>query len=429
MHSVDKGYPPSVHELMAHPDVQGIPEALRKDAIHLALDRCRTQQIYDLDQVAMHVLLAWRWIAPLPEVINLSGVLLHTGLGRARLHPEAQAALVRASGAVAVEFDIETGQRGDRQNHVENRLCELTGAPAAYVVNNCAAALMLALNAVAEGGRVAVSRGEMIEIGGAFRLPEVMAQSGVELAEVGCTNRTRISDYQSVEGATAWLRCHPSNYRITGFTESPSYTEWVGAAREAGVRTVIDLGHGLLVDWRETGLPYEMPTPQVVASGADLVCISGDKLLGGPQAGILLGQAEAIAEVRKRPFARAFRVDKLTLAALAATLDLYRLGRWREIPFWESMLRPLAQVEAEAEALGGEVRPSLTEVGSGAAPGIGIETRCAVFTKDAGLLSEVLRNFDLSIIGRMQDKALWLDPRGATPGELERAGAVLRRLA
>ena len=287
-------------------------------------------------------------------VINASGVVLHTGLGRARLADAAVLAIGEAAAHHAtVEFDLVSGARGDRQDHVRDLICEFTGAPDALVVNNCASTVLLSLAALGFGKSVILSRGQMVEIGGAPRMPDVVRQSGAQLVEVGCTNKTHLRDYEeAIDASTAViLRCHPSNFRVTGFTEEPTLPELAALARSKGVKLIDDVGSGCLVDTTRFGLPHEPRFGDAVRQGADLELSSGDKMLGGPQAGLIIGSPEAIKLLREHPIARAVRIDKLTLAGLAATLKLYREGRELEIPTLRALSEPLESVRLKAERL------------------------------------------------------------------------------
>jgi L-seryl-tRNA(Ser) seleniumtransferase len=318
----------------------------------------------------------------LRPVINATGVILHTNLGRA---PLADAALLRvqqgARGYSTLEYDLANGHRGSRAVHAEGPLIRLTGAEAAVVVNNNAAATLLILAGLALGREVIVSRGEMVEIGGGFRVPDVMAQSGARLREVGTTNRTRVADYTAAIGpqTALLLRVHPSNFRIEGFTERPALSALVTAAREAGVPLVEDLGSGCLVD----GLAGEPTVQASIAAGVDLVCFSGDKLLGGPQCGIIAGRRDLVDRLRRHPLMRALRVDKLTLAALEGTLLEYAAGRAHAIPVVEMIHAAAEDVEERAQALGERLHDAgwtvvltsgVSAIGGGSAPAVDLPT-------------------------------------------------------
>jgi L-seryl-tRNA(Ser) seleniumtransferase len=363
----------------------------------------------------------------LRRTLNATGVLVHTNLGRA---PLADAALERirevGRGYSNLEYDLTTGTRGSRQDHVAALLRRLTGAEAALVVNNNAAALLLALAALAEGREVVVSRGELIEIGDGFRIPDVLERSGARLVEVGTTNRTRAADYERAIGAETalLLRVHQSNFRVVGFTELPTVEELAGVARRHGLPLVDDLGSGVLVE-----LPEEPSARQSLEAGADLVCFSGDKLLGGPQAGIAVGRTELIQRLRRHPLQRALRADKLTLAALEGTLGLYLEPKraWREVPVLRMLVEPLAAVRARAERLAGLVDGALEEtvarVGGGALPLAELPSfACAV----GGELAVALRAGDPPVVGIVRDGRLLLDCRTLSEAEVDEVAAVVR---
>jgi L-seryl-tRNA(Ser) seleniumtransferase len=370
----------------------------------------------------------------LRRVLNATGVVVHTNLGRAPLAAAAREAVARvAEGYSNLELDLETGERGSRQDHVEGLVRELTGAEAALVVNNCAAATLLAAAALAGPGReIVVSRGQLIEIGGAFRVPDVVAQAGARLVEVGTTNRTRLSDYAAALGehTGAILRAHPSNFRTLGFVEEVEIEALCGL----GVAVIDDVGSGVLAGDLEL-LAGEPPVRRSIAAGAALVCFSGDKLLGGPQAGLLAGSREAIAACRRHPLARATRIDKLSLAALEATLALYRdpeLAR-REVPVLAMLDTPQAVLARRAERLaaaaGGEVVQGSAKVGGGALPLLELEGPVVAIDpgpEGADALAAALRRGDPAVVGRIRDARLLLDPRTLSDAEAEAAGAAVR---
>ena len=297
----------------------------------------------------------------LKPVINATGVIIHTGLGRSVLSERA----ARAAYEVArqynnLELDLETGARGSRHSHVERLICEITGAPAAGVFNNNAAATLLILNSLAEGKEVIISRGQLVEIGGSFRLPDVMAKSGCRMVEVGTTNRTHLRDYEAAitENTAAILRAHHSNYRIIGFTTEPPADELAALCRERGLAFIDDIGSGALLDFTQFGLRAEPMVQDSLAAGAHIVCFSGDKLLGGPQCGLVVGEREPVQAVKKNPLARAFRVGKLTIAALEATLQVYRdpALALAEIPTLQAIATPVAEIRTRARKLRALVR-------------------------------------------------------------------------
>ena len=381
-----------------------------------------------------------RLAAPtLRRCINATGVVLHTNLGRAPLAPAAIAAMQgAASGYSSLEYDVPSGKRGSRHVHCAGLLTELTGAEDAMVVNNAASALVLALAAAAGGGAAVVARGELIEIGGGFRIPEIMETSGARLVEVGTTNRTRITDYEKAlkKGREergerrALLKVHRSNFRLVGFTEDASLEELVTLGRRAKVPVLYDLGGGLMLDLDGDGLAGEPTLPASAASGAAAVIASGDKLLGGPQAGIVVGTKRFIAACRAHPFARAARADKLTLAALAATLSLYRdpAAARREIPVLRMLTTPAGVLETKAAALAAQLPPAAratvvttrATVGGGAFPGIeqpsrGVALAPANVTSQA--LAERLRTGVVPVIGVVQGGRVVLDVRTLLPGD------------
>jgi len=377
------------------------------------------------------------WTAPtLLPVINASGVILHTNLGRAPLSNAAIQSMVAVSrGYSNLEINLETGKRGSRLIHAETLLQRLTGAEAAVVVNNNAAAVLLILSALANKKRVIVSRSQLVEIGGGFRIPDVMRQSGAKLVEVGATNRVHLSDYEEALSVPTALvmHAHHSNFKMIGFTKEPERKEIADLAHKFGVIFADDLGSGTLLATERYGLAHEPTVQESLAAGADLVCFSGDKLLGGPQAGILLGKADLLVRIKKHPLARAVRADKLCLAALTATLLHYiKDEAEREIPIWRMISASPKQVKARAEywaaELGqGEVLASESTVGGGSLPGESLPTWVLALTvKSSDKFLEKLRREQPPIIARTGNDRILLDPRTVLPEQEE---ALLVNLA
>jgi L-seryl-tRNA(Ser) seleniumtransferase len=371
----------------------------------------------------------------LVPVVNATGVVLHTNLGRAPLARAALDAIERtALGYTNLEYDLDTGKRGSRYAHCRDLLVRLTGAEDALVVNNNAAALVLALNTFARGLDAIISRGELVEIGGAFRVPEIMARSGAVLKEVGATNRTHASDYRAALAVRTGvlLKVHPSNFRIEGYTAETGIEELAALGREAGVPVVHDIGSGLMLPPRELGLPEDEPTPMAsLAAGADIVTMSGDKLLGGPQCGIVLGRADLVDRMRRNPLCRALRVDKLTLAALSATLRLYLdpAQARQQIPVLRMLTVPADELDTRARALaarcsqaGVECRTmsATSAVGGGASPAAVLPTTLVQVTGAAIGASELerrLRTGDPRVVARVLDGFVCIDPRTLTPAQ------------
>ncbi|MBA3725902.1 MAG: L-seryl-tRNA(Sec) selenium transferase [Armatimonadetes bacterium] len=363
--------------------------------------------------------------------INCTGTILNTGLGRARLAKAAVEAIANSAGSHTVlELDLETGRRGNRQTGLENLLCELTGAEAAFVVNNNAAAVMITINTLACGMEVLLSRGQSVEIGGSFRMPDVIRGAGGNLVDVGCTNRTRASDYASAvtEDTAAILRCHPSNFTITGFVEEPAISELAEVAAEHELALIDDVGSGCLMDTAAYGLPHEPTLADSLQGGAHLVTASGDKLLGGPQAGIILGKREIVERVRKNPVARAVRIDKQTAAGLEATLKLYADGREGEIP----TIAYLSRSDNEVRALGNKLSKKLAEqkveasveiatceIGAGSLPGVSLPSyRLAITTDYPDGFARSLRMFRPAVVGYIGRGKVCLDMRTVDVDEL-----------
>lgn len=380
-------------------------------------------------------------IPSLRRVINGTGVVLHTNLGRAPLAAAAVEAMARAAEYANLEYDLDEGVRGSRYVHCVSLLTELTGAEDALVVNNAAGGLVLAVNTLARDAGVAVSRGELVEIGGGFRIPEVLERAGARLVEVGSTNRTRAQDYRDAltsDGTAAVLKVHRSNFRITGFTEEATISELVAVAGEAGVPLVHDLGSGLMVDAGRLGLPDEPRAGTSIGQGADVVVVSGDKLLGGPQAGIVVGRRAWLERMRKNPLCRALRVDKVTLAGLEATLRLYRdpESAAAEIPTLRMLAASSEELQRKAEALSARLEgegvpvavvPAAGAVGGGTFPGVELDSWAVELRPQEGVdrLASALRSGDPPVVGRIVDDALLLDVRTVLPGQSD---ALVRRV-
>jgi L-seryl-tRNA(Ser) seleniumtransferase len=421
---------PSVDELARDERLAAEPLPLVVAAAREVLARAREEiaaghEPGDLAERTLAELAAARAPA-LRRALNATGVIVHTNLGRA---PLPEAALARAlevgRGYSNLEYDLTAGGRGSRQDHVAAILRRLTGAEAALVVNNNAAAVMLALAALAEGREVLVSRGELIEIGDSFRIPDVLARSGARLREVGTTNRTRAADYERAIGpeTAVLLRVHQSNFRVVGFTEQPTVEQLAAVARRHELPLVDDLGSGVLVH-----LEGEPSAKESLAAGADLVCFSGDKLLGGPQAGIVVGRADLVERLRRHPLQRALRADKLTLAALEGTLGLYLDPERavRKVPVLRMLNEPAETVRARAErlaaAVGGEVEETVARVGGGALPLAELPSvACAVEES----LAEPLRTGEPPVVGVLRDGRLLLDCRTLTDAEAEEVAAAV----
>ena len=445
---------PSVDRLLRAPGgdelVAGFGRGLATEALRAALDGARAalrdggldEAPSDTDLVAIGREWVEELLAPtLRPVINATGIIVHTNLGRAPLSEAALAAVAAvSSGYSTLEYDADEGRRGSRAVHVERLLTRLTGAEAALVVNNNAAAVLLMLSALCRDAEVIISRGQLVEIGGGFRIPDVLAQSGARLVEVGTTNRTHLRDYAAAisERTAAILVVHTSNYRIVGFTAQPEMAELAALARERGLRLLFDQGSGALLDVSAHGLAPEPTVGDGLRAGADVVAFSGDKLLGGPQAGILVGRAEAIALLARHPLARAVRADKMALAALTATLGHYLAGQPERVPVWRMIARPLDEIAAEAEAWAARlaargvvaaVVAGESRVGGGSLPGATLPTRLVTIAAEglsADDLAARLRAAAMPVVGRIAGDRLLLDPRTVLPGQ---AGALLDAVA
>jgi L-seryl-tRNA(Ser) seleniumtransferase len=420
---------PSIDRLLADERLASEPHELALAAARGALERARAEiragrEPAPLVEAVLEELERARRPS-LRRVLNATGVLVHTNLGRSPLADAALARVAEVGGAYSnLEYSLERGERGSRQGHLGPLLERLTGAEAALVVNNNAAAVLLALAALAEGREVVVSRGELIEIGDGFRIPEVLARSGARLVEVGTTNRTRASDYESAIGpdTALLLRVHQSNFRVVGFSEQPRLSQLAAVAARAGIPLVDDLGSGALAAIGDEPTPAES-----LRAGADLVCFSGDKLLGGPQAGVVVGRAELVERLRRHPLQRALRADKLTLAALEGTLALALDPATRsEVPVLRMLHEPVEQVRARAERLaglvGGEVEETVARVGGGALPLAELPSyACAV---EEGL-ADPLRLGEPPVVAIVRDGRLLLDCRTLADAEVEEAAAAI----
>jgi L-seryl-tRNA(Ser) seleniumtransferase len=422
---------PSVDKLVADERLADVPHELAVEATRVVLERARDEirgggDPKPLVEAVLEEVARTRRPS-LRRVLNATGVLVHTNLGRA---PLADGALERVAevgaGYSNLEYDVERGERGSRQDHLVEALRRLTGAEAALVVNNNAAAVLLALAALAENREVVVSRGELIEIGDGFRIPDVLARSGARLVEVGTTNRTRAEDYETAIGpeTALLLRVHQSNFRVVGFTERPALAELSDVARRAGLPLADDLGSGALVPVGDEPTPSES-----LRAGADLVCFSGDKLLGGPQAGIVAGRADLVERLRRHPLQRALRADKLTLAALEGTLTVALDPETRgAIPMLRMLEEPVEAVRARAELLaelvGGEVEDTVARAGGGALPLAELPSAAAAVEEE---LAEPLRLGEPPVIGIVRDGRLLLDCRTLTEAEVDEVVAAIQR--
>ena len=447
---------PSIDRLLRAPGAGELVDAFGRapatDALRAVLDETRAALLgraaggdippdFELVSAARERLAAA--LAPtLRPVINATGVIIHTNLGRAPLSAAALAAAQQAAeGYATLEYDLDEGRRGSRAVHAEHLLTRLTGAEAALVVNNNAAAVLLMLAALCRDQEVIISRGQLVEIGGGFRIPDVLAQSGARLVEVGTTNRTHRRDYADAITAdtAAILAVHHSNYKIIGFAGQPDLADLAATAHEQELLLLFDQGSGALRDVGVYGLEPEPTVLDGIKAGCDVVAFSGDKLLGGPQAGILIGRAALIERLRRHPLARAVRADKLALAALAATLTHYLTDDPAAIPVWRMIARPLDDIAAEAEAWAARLRsagldaattPGESFVGGGSLPGQSLPTRVvAVTPHDVGPdeLAARLRAAPTPVIARIRDGRLLLDPRTVLPGQADVLLRVLQR--
>jgi len=382
----------------------------------------------------------------LRRVLNATGVILHTNLGRAPVSQAAGAAMLAVATAYSnLEFDLDSGERGSRHGHLRSLLRQVTGAEDGLAVNNNAGAILLVLSALAAGREAIVSRGQAVEIGGGFRIPDVMRQGGADLVEVGTTNRTYLSDYESAvtPRTSLLLRVHPSNFRIDGFVHSVSIHELAELGRRAGIAVLDDVGSGALLDPGAFGLRDEPLVQHSVAAGADLVCFSGDKLLGGPQAGLIVGKGDAIERVRRHPLARALRIDKASLAGLEATLRHYQRGEaTAQVPVWRTIARPVDDLERRARALVDAIasprvraEPTRATIGGGSLPqetlpswGLVLAPVSDDAEQSAAAMARRLRGRDRPVVGRIEQNAFWLDLRTVEPEDDDELRSALRSL-
>lgn len=446
---------PAVGRVLQHPKVKALeqtfPHSAVLEAVRELLDQWRGRimdgriQPKGLTQEAVTADVVKRLLSVLEQknrpnlrrVINATGVVLHTNLGRAVLPEQAAMAIMEvARGYTNLEYDLQEGTRGSRQSHVAALLAKLVGAEAALVVNNNAAAVLLTISAIAAGRDVIVSRGQQVEIGGSFRIPDIIRQSGAFMVEVGTTNKTRITDYANAitEQTGALLQIHTSNFRVVGFTQSVPLKDLVELGRRHSVPVISDLGSGSLIDLRGLGVTDEPTVQECIAAGADVVTFSGDKLLGGPQAGIIVGRKRWVDMIAKHPLARAVRSDKLTLAALEAVLRLYRENKLEEIPTLSALYTSVEELQARAEQLQQELSSAVgnlvelkvvedpSQAGGGSLPGFELPGRAVAVKPVKGTahgLQRRLREVHPAVIGRQQQDRLLLNVRTLLPGDIE----------
>ncbi len=436
-----ESHPIAIGKLLEHPRLAVL--ALRKDALkRLAREEAQRQRegnfpvgdnleggveriVSEVEKISQ---------SGYPRALNGTGILLHTGLGRSPLADAAIDAMQEAARSCVLEIDRESGERGNRWQEVERKLCLLTGAEAALVVNNCAAAVLLMLSSLAEKKEAIVSRGEQVEIGGGFRMPDVMKRSGVKRVEVGTTNRTRIEDYRAAitPKTAALLKVHPSNYRIIGFTESATLDELVLLGRESAIPVIEDLGNGLLIDLADYGLPHEPTIEESIRAGVDLLSVSGDKCLGGPQCGIILGKQSLVQKCKINALTRAVRPDKITLAALDRTLGLWLTGREREIPFIQMLSQSQIALRARAELILSEITRTPSDrfewsiqndsgaIGSGSVPQTPIPDVAICLTSKSVKIQTIaksFRNLHIPIFSVLSDGIIRIHLRSILPAE------------
>ena len=442
---LEMSYPHSVIVEAAAQVVQSIRETILQDG-----EIEGTDSLNQVDSIVGQVIakVVEKTRPHLQRVVNATGIVLHTNLGRAVLAPSAVKAINDVAGNYSnLELDLETGERGTRYSHIEDLLCRLTGAEAGLVVNNNAAAVLLVLRALAKGKEVVVSRGQLVEIGGSFRIPDVMAESGAALVEVGTTNKTHLGDYQNaVTGQTALLlKVHTSNYKIIGFTAEVSVTELVKLGREQQIPVFEDLGSGVLIDFCGFGITHEPTIRESVAAGVDVVTCSGDKLFGGPQAGIIVGRRDIISQIKKNPLTRALRVDKFTLAAMEATLRLYldAAKAVTSIPTLHMITMPREELYRRAQDMAGKLKAIIggkytveiiegySQVGGGALPEENIPTFLVSVNHlriTVNALEERLRKMHPPVLARIQKDRLLFDPRTLLDGDADQIVSHLEKI-
>ena len=440
-------HPPSMDSLLSEKAAVPLAAAYGRENLKEELRRAMERGQVQAEPLIAEAgsALASRFQCTLRPVINATGVLLHTNLGRAPLSADARRAILDVAGGYStLEYDPQTGGRGRRQDHVRKAARDLFGCEDAIAVNNNASAVFLALSALARGRRVLVSRGELVAIGGSFKIPEILEASGAQLAEVGTTNRTTLADYRRALGSDAALilTVHPSNYEIRGYTTRPAAGEIATLARESGIPWVHDQGTGCVVSLDEFGVAGEPTVAEALTDGADLVTFSADKLFGGPQAGFLAGKESLVARAASHPVARVVRPDKLTFAALAATLTAWKTGKWRELPIYRAAAQSLETLEergreicdrtdAAGTALEVEVVPAFSLFGGGTSPEKTFPSR-ALALRHARLsgdeLARLLRDGEPMIVGRLEEGVLLLDLRTIQPEQDAQVGKSLRSL-
>jgi L-seryl-tRNA(Ser) seleniumtransferase len=441
--------------MLQEPDIQTLVNEqghdVAVDAIRIVLDTTRRAVLSGADAPSGEDLVAAvqrhfqvRHLGQLQPLINATGVIIHTNLGRAPLSRAALQAMQAVAGSYSnLEFDLVAGERGGRGASVERLLTHLTGAEAALAVNNNASAVLLVLTALTAGRGVVISRGQLVEIGGGFRVPDVMRQSGARLIEVGTTNRTHLRDYDRAiaehDGVAALLRAHRSNFQLIGFVTEPGLDELAALAHKRGLFVVDDLGSGALLDTAAYGLAHEPTVQESISSGAGVVCFSGDKLLGGPQAGLIVGRADLLDRVRRHPWARAVRMDKVALVGLQATLAHYVKGEATEqVPVWQMISRPVDEIKRQARRwarrcramnLAADVIKGRSTVGGGSLPGGTLPTWLVALSLPApDALAERLRCADPPIIARIEDDRLLFDPRTVLPDQERVLLAAVQRV-